>query len=89
MVIHSGFELFEWLCEELAEVGRGEDTGIESAFAQDTEVLHVGLKAYIGHRTRVLEFAKNSIVEAVEVAVGDDLFDGFLAGVCDTMFGSG
>ena len=58
------------------EVVGGEDTGIEIAGDHETEVLEARLEIRIGHRTRVLEFTQDGISEAVEVAIGDEVFQG-------------
>ena len=65
----------------MMEVVGCEDAGIEVAAEHETEVFHAGFEVSIGHRARVLEFTQDGIIEAVEIAVGDGLFDEALASV--------
>ena len=55
------------------EVVGGEDAGIEVAGDHETDVFEAGLEVRIGHRTRVLEFTEDGIIEAVEITIGDEV----------------
>ena len=76
-----GFKFFEGHREPMMEVGGGEDAGIEGAVAHDADVGEAGLEVLIGHCTRVLELTEDGVIEAVEVAIRDESFEGSLAGI--------
>ena len=81
-----GFKFFEGHGEPMMKIGGGEDAGIEGAVAHVLDVGEAGLEVLIGHRTRVLEFTEDGVIEAVEVAIRDESFEGSLAGIGDAMF---
>ncbi len=60
----------------MVEVVGGEDAGIEVALAHETDVFEAGLEVRIGHGAGVLEFTQDGIIEAVEVAIRDEVFQG-------------
>ena len=83
-----GFKFFEGHREPMMEIVGIEDTGIEVTIAHVADVGEAGLEVLIGHRTRVLEFTEDGVIEAEEIAVWDESFEGFLTVVGDTVLGT-
>lgn len=74
-----GFKFFEGHREPVMKIVGGEDAGIEGAVAHVLDVREAWLEVLIGHGTRVLEFTEDGVIEAVEVAIGDNFFKGTAA----------
>ena len=81
-----GFEFFEGHGEPVMEVGGGEDAGIEGAFAHVLDIREAGLEVLVGHRAWVLKLTEDGVIEAVEVAIGDNFFQGTAAVVRFAVF---
>ena len=83
-----GFKLFEGHGEPIMKIVGGEDAGIEGAVAHVLDVCEAWLEVLIGHRTWILKLTEDGIIKAVEVAIGDNFFQGTTAVVRFAVFGS-
>ena len=72
----------------MVEVGGGEDTGIEVTIAHVADVGEAGLEALIGHRARVLKLPEDVVIEATEIAVGDEFLEPVLADIGNAVLGT-